>query len=320
VKKVIVMFPEDPEEMVRLREVCSGILEPVFLSPNVDRQTFELEAADAEAVLGAPPASWLEGTAVKWLHLPMAGVNRYLDEPVIRRLVLTNSSGAFGVTIAEHCLAMLLAFSRHLPCYLRQAEQGLWRDSGCEWGLSGRRALVLGTGDLGTQTAIRLKAMGMQVTGICRTNDALRRPYDEIAAIDKLDSLLPLADAVLCCLPATAQTIGLLNRERLESMRDDAILINVGRGNLIDTQALTDLLSCGKFFGVGLDVTDPEPLPKDHPLWHFNNVIITPHVSGIGFGHLEKTQSDVWTIARENLRRWCAGEKLNNVVDLDRGY
>ncbi len=319
-EKIVIMIRGAEERREEIEELCRGKKEPVFLEWNADETQFRAAAVDAEAVLGGVDPAWLEGTEIKWMHLPFAGANRHAGRPGALGRILTNSSGAFGATIAEHCLGMLLAFARHLPTYLRQAEQGLWRDCGSEWGLMGRTALILGTGDLGTQTAVRLKAMGMRVIGCCRKNSEPRDPYDAIRTVDQLDSLLPEADAVFCCLPSTAATVGLLDARRLALLREDAILINVGRGDLIDTEALTDLLEQGRFTGVGLDVTDPEPLPKDHPLWRFDNVIITPHVSGIGFGHLGKTQSDVWQIALENLRRWCGGEPLMNVVDQEQGY
>ena len=319
-EKIIIMIQGTEEHRTEIEEICRGKKVPIFLDWNADREHFRAEVSDAEAVMGGVDPAWLEGTDVKWMHLPFAGANRHSGRPGLRDRILTNSSGAFGATIAEHCLGMLLAFARHLPTYLKQAERGLWKDCGSEWGLMDRTALILGTGDLGTQTAVRLKALGMRVIGCCRKNGALREPYDEMHTADELDSLLPGADAVFCCLPSTAATAGMLDARRLALLRDDAVLINVGRGDLIDTDALTAMLEQGKFTGVGLDVTDPEPLPEDHPLWHFDNVIITPHVSGIGFGHLGKTQSDVWKIALENLRRWVGGEPLMNVVDQTQGY
>ncbi len=319
-KKVIVMFHGSEEKREEIEAICGERAEAVILPHDADRETFERAVRGADALLGAVPPEWLEGTGLKWVHLPIAGANRIAGKPGVRDKILTNSSGAFGATIAEHSLSLLLAFARHLPEYLRQGARGEWKDCGCEWGLAGRRALVLGTGDLGTQLALRLKALGLRVTGVCRTDDRPREPYERIFRSDRLDELLPEADAVFGCLPSTRSTTGLLDGRRLSLMRDDAILINVGRGDLIDTEALVGLLRQGKFTGVGLDVTDPEPLPPDHPLWRFGNVIVTPHVSGIGFGHLGQTQSDVWSIALENLARWCAGEPLNNVVDQEQGY
>ena len=319
-QKIVIMMRGAEEHREEIERLCGDAKKAVFLDPAADGATFRAAAADAEAVLGLAEPAWLAGTDVKWVHLPFAGANRHAGRPGMTERILTNSSGAFGATIAEHSLAMLLAFARHLPTYLKQAAEGVWKDCGSEWGLMGRTALILGTGDLGTQNALRLKAMGMTVVGCRRTPGATEGPYDEMHTVEELDALLPRADAVFCCLPSTPATRHLMDAGRLALLRDDAVLINVGRGDLIDTDALVALLEKGKFTGVGLDVTDPEPLPPDHPLWRFGNVIITPHVSGIGFGHLGKTQSDVWRIALENLRRWCAGEPLMNVVDQEQGY
>lgn len=318
--KLLVHMEGAEEYKPQLEALCRGRLEPVYLPEELTREEFRQVAVGAEALLGSVPADWLGEAELRWVQLPMAGANRFTGESAVRKLILTNASGAFGVTIAEHCLGLLLAFARRLPAYIRQGDRGLWKDCGTEWGLVGRRALILGTGDLGTQLALRLKALGMEVIGICRTKAQPRPPYDRLLTIEHFAEYLPTVDAVFGCLPSTPATKGLLNGRALASMREDAILINVGRGDLIETDALVRLLEQGRFYGVGLDVTDPEPLPEDHPLWGFERVIITPHVAGIGFGHLGKTQSDVWSIALDNLGRYCRGEELKHVVDVDLGY
>ena len=317
-KKIIIMVRGAEEHRAEIEELCRGKKNPVFLDWDADEEQFRSEATDAEAVLGGVDPDWLTGTEIRWMHLPFAGANRHAGRPGVRERILTNSSGAFGATIAEHCLGMLLAFARHLPAYIKQAEQGLWKDCGCEWGLMGRTALILGTGDLGTQTAIRLKAMGMHVIGCCRKNSLMREPYDAMHTVGELDRLLPEADAVFCCLPSTAETVGMLDARRLMLFRDDAILINVGRGDLIDTDALTALLRQGKFTGVGLDVTDPEPLPKDNPLWDCKSVLITPHVAG--WWHLQETFNRVVRIFGNNLKHFVNGEPFDNVVNRTLGY
>ena len=132
--------------------------------------------------------------------------------------------------------------------------------------------------------------------------------------------LLPLADIVIGALPKTVGTIGLLDSRRLHLMKEDALLVNVGRGTMIVTKDLEIALEEGRFYGVVLDVMDPEPLPQDSPLWTCDRVLLTPHISGIGFDHEPQTEADIWDICFENLHRYLAGDPLTHVVDIAAGY
>lgn len=276
----------------------------------------------AEIIIGEPEPELLHQLpALRWLQMTWAGADRYTQmEQFPPHVILTNMSGAYGVTIAEHAMGMLLALCRRLPAYGRQQAQGKWQDAGSEKALFGKHALVLGAGDLGTEIARRCRAFGMYVTGICRTRHPLPSCFDASATLDELDRLLPEADAVLCCLPHTPQTCHALNRRRLAQMKPDAILINVGRGSLIDCQVLAELMQQGHLWGAGLDVTDPEPLPPNSPLWQMENVILTPHVAGVGFGHLTETEEKIWALCLENLRRYLSGDPLKHVVHICDGY
>lgn len=271
----------------------------------------------AEVIIGFIPQSFFAETKrLKWLQMTAAGVDSVLGG-LPEGVKLTNASGAFGVVIAEHVLGCLLALCRLIPGYSRQKK---WLSLGCERRVEGCRALILGAGDIGERTAERLRPFGVQTVGIRRTARLKPDSFDEMYTMDELDSQLAAADFVLCALPSTKQTEGLLNERRLRLMKKDAILINVGRGSLIDTKALERVMSEGHLFGAALDVTSPEPLNEDSPLWSMDNVIITPHVAGAGFGHLAGTEKKIADICCENLRRYIAGEELYNLVDPAIGY
>ena len=177
---------------------------------------------------------------------------------------------------------------------------------------------VLGLGDIGGEFAKRAKALGARVIGVRRTGTDKPDFVDELIHTDKLDEYLPQADCVAITLPGTTATKGMFDAERMAKMKDGAILLNVGRGMIVDTDALCAALENGKLAGAGVDVTDPEPLPADHPLWKMENAVITPHISG-GY-HLQETHDRIVRIMAENLKRFLAGEPLRNVVDFSTGY
>lgn len=265
----------------------------------------------AHIIIGEPTHEELaQARNLKWVQMTWAGADRYLNS-FPENVFLTTASGAYGETIAEHALAMLFALCRKLPAYARKTD---WNDLGSEKQIFGATALIFGAGDIGSAIAKRLKALGVQTIGVCRDLKKPRADFDVRTNLENAAAFLPLADFVLCALPHTEQTQGYLDEEKLRLCKEDAVLVNVGRGSLIDTDALTALLKEGKFFGVGLDVVNPEPLPSEHPLWKMDNVILTPHVAGIGFGHLADTENHIWEICAQNLERFLAGEPLRNVV------
>jgi len=173
-------------------------------------------------------------------------------------------------------------------------------------------------GDIGGDFARKIKALGGYVIGVKRTPSE-KPPYcDELYTADKLDRLLPRADIISLSLPGNAETEHILDRRRLNLTKQGSVILNVGRGSAIDTDALCDLLEAGHFEGVGLDVTEPEPLPPDHRLWKIPNAVITPHISG--FFHLHKTLERITDIAIDNMHRYADGKELKNMVDIETGY
>ena len=270
--------------------------------------------ASAEIIFGNPTIDELcRAQALKWVQMTWAGADRYLGGDFPRNVHLTTASGAFGETIAEHTLAMLFALCRRLPAYIRA---GTWLDLGCEKRICGGNAVIFGCGDLGSSLARRLKALGVNTVGVCRNARKRRDGFDVLTTLECAELFLPEADFVLCALPHSPQTAGYFDAARIGLLKRDAVFINVGRGSLADVDALALSLAEGRLFGVGLDVTDPEPLQQEHPLWSLPNAIVTPHVAGVSFGHLPQTEEKIWMICEDNLARYRCGEALKNEVHL----
>lgn len=275
---------------------------------------------EADAVIGNPSVELLQGAKkLCWLQATNAGVERYTGNPAFpNQVMLTNMTGAFGAVISEYVLAGVLALYRRLFVYRNQQRAQLWQDAGAEQTLSGKRALILGAGDIGGQTARRLKAFDVSVTGIWRIPRKIPPYFDSMAVMTDLDTCLSDADLVIGCLPSTPETIHILDERRLRLMKKGAVLVNVGRGSLIDTDALVRVLREKRLGGAVLDVTEPEPLPQGHPLWDMEQVIVTPHISGKSFGH--GVEQVIAQICCENLSRFLDGRQLRNLVDLKSGY
>lgn len=276
---------------------------------------------DYEVIFGHPAPDMLRQAArLRWLCSDHAGVERYLDERLWPRpdCLLSNGSGAYGPTISEHILMVLLMLLRRMPEYQTDLSQRQWTYHAPIRSIIGSHIVVLGTGDIGSNTARRLKALGASVTGVCRSGKSGEPAFDRVLPTAELDSVLPTADALVMALPSTPETVGILSRERISLLPEHAYVVNVGRGSAIDQQALGDALRAGKLAGAALDVMTPEPLPTDDPLWDCPNIIITPHVSGnMSLGLTCDIDVDMFCA---DLERYAAGKPLHNLVDRIRGY
>lgn len=274
----------------------------------------------AQVILGNVPAAMLYGSpALEWLQTNSAGVEAYIQPGVLAGdTLLTNATGAYGLAIAEHMLGMLLELFKKLELYRDAQKSGAWQSQGAVKAVYGSTVLVLGMGDIGGEFAARCKALGAKVIGVRRSPRPCPEYADEVHLLEDLDSLLPQADVVAITLPGTDATRGLMSRERLAKMKEGAVLLNVGRGFIVDTEALCDALERGHLSGAGVDVTDPEPLPPTHRLWNIPTAVVTPHISG--FYHLRETHERIVGIFLENLRHFQAGEPLRNLVDFAIGY
>ncbi len=280
------------------------------------KEVTEKDIASAEVIIGNVPQAMLGcASALRLLQLNSAGADGY-PEAMPREARLCNSSGAYGLAISEHMLAALLAIIKKLYLYADNQKQCIWHDEGGVTSVEGAVVLSVGMGDIGGEFLKKCKALGAYTIGVRRTSRAKPDFADEVYTIEALDELLPRADVVALSLPSSKETNGLMDARRLGLLKRGAVLINVGRGSAVDGFALAQAANEGRV-RAALDVTDPEPLPPEHPLWTAKNVYVTPHISG--FFHLDETLNRIIRIAAENLRRYTAGEPLLNLVDARSG-
>ncbi|WP_346877258.1 D-2-hydroxyacid dehydrogenase [Clostridium sp. UBA5712] len=313
---VVVLMPMDDSHKIDLMSVAPGSNFIFTSAKEINRETLQ----DAHIIIGNPPLDMVKGCKnLKWLQLDSAGADLFVKEGVLPRGVkLTNSTGAYGLAISEHMIGVLLSIYKKLYLYRDNQNNSLWKNEGEVKSICGCTALVIGLGDIGGDFAKRIKALGGYTIGVRRSDTNKPEYLDELYLMDKVDELLPKADVVALSLPETKETYKLFSKDKISKMKKDSVLINVGRGTAIDTEALCDALESGKFLGAALDVTDPEPLPKDHRIWGIKNAIITPHVSGNY--NLKETHHRIVKIAVNNLERFIKGEELRNVVNLSTGY
>jgi phosphoglycerate dehydrogenase-like enzyme len=232
-------------------------------------------------------------------------------------VVLTNCKIIQGPNIADHAMAMLLALTRDLNKIIPTRTGEEWRrDTYHPIELRGKTAVVIGVGGIGSQIAQRAQAFGMTVIGVDPKDIPLNPYVSRMIYPDQLDSVLPEADVVFVSAPLTPASEGMMGARQFELLKSGAYFIAVSRGKLYDTPALVKALDSKRLAGAGLDVTNPEPLPKGHPLWKFENVIVTPHIAG----QSDNVEARRMALLKENVARFVKGQPLLNVVDKQKGY
>jgi phosphoglycerate dehydrogenase-like enzyme len=315
---IINCLPLNDEERRRFQD-AGGDIQQEFVGDFSTRRSLSWQAsipeefrAQATAVIGNAPASQLRDCPqLQWLQTFSAGVDGYLKPGALATDVqVTSASGAYGQAVSEHLFAMTLSLMKNLMLYRDRQHEHRWEPSGHVGSLDGANVLVLGTGDIGAHFARLCKACGSHTIGVRRNAKALVDSIDDMHSFEDLDDLLKQADVVALALPSTPETRHIINADRLSLMRDNAIVVNAGRGDAIDCDALAQALSQQHISAAGLDVTDPEPLPVDHPLWDEPRCLITPHIAG--GTHLQSTADRIIAIALENVRRYAQGQALNN--------
>lgn len=256
---------------------------------------------------------------LRWLQTSSAGVERFVSIPklVESDIVLTNTRILQGPEIADHAMALLLNLTRDMKFFNEQMKKGYERRTRLPLiELSGKTVLIIGLGGIGTQTAQRAAAFGMRVLAVDPKDVPYHRDVEYVGKPDELDALLAQADVIISSVPLTPESRGMLGSKQFEHMKDGVYVINVSRGGVVDTDALVAALRSGKVRAAGLDVTEPEPLPADHPLWSMPNVTITPHIATLS----DRLEERRLALYRDNVDRFLSGKSLRNVVDKKKGY
>lgn len=315
-KKILVVLPVSEGQKEKLEEYAD---KSCFTYTSYKKATEEM-VKEADIIIGNIDPDLLEyAEHLEWLQLNSAGADAYVKRGVLpENVMLTNATGAYGPGVAEHMLAVLFSLQKKLHLYRDNQNQCEWYDEGEVMSLRGGCALIVGLGDIGLYFARLLRNFGYRIIGIKRRPGQVPQGVDELYTMDHLDELLPEADVVFSILPETKVTKNLFNARRFREMKNSAIFLNAGRGSAVNTEDLCQALIAGEIYGAGLDVTDPEPLPSQHKLWNMQNAVITPHISG-DFHH-PATLYRIVDIVAGNLKRYCAGEPLINIVDRETGY
>ena len=275
---------------------------------------------EAEIAFGQSADLAKSSPRLRWLCTPSAGVDQFTVKGVFAspEAVLTNSSGAYGVTIAEHVVMLALEVLRRQPEYNAIVDRREWIRSLPVRSIKGSRVALLGTGDIGQECALRLRAFGPAwLIGVNRSGRNPGDRFDRIVNADQLDSLLPQTDILIISLPGTAETRHMLDARRLALLPDQALVINVGRGSVIDQRALEKELRAGRLCAA-LDVFEQEPLPAEDSLWDCPNLLMAPHVAGNMT--LPYTKDRIVALFLEDFENYCDGKPLHRQIDLAKGY
>lgn len=314
-KTILITTEFTEEEKNKAAEIAAG--HHLIYKGSTGFSPEEIEQADA--VLGNfPPRDLAAARNLEWLQLQMAGTDSYLKPGILpEKVVLTNVTGAFGESIAEYVLGAVLLLKNHFHTYIRRQSQKSWAKIPVT-NLKGSTVLLLGLGDIGRETAKRMKAMGAYVIAVKRRPSERPDYVDELYYEAELDRVIPRADVFVLTIPMYAGVRHIISQRRIALMKPSALLVNIARGGLIDQDALIAALQQGKIAGAALDVFEQEPLPEDSPLWELENILLTPHNAG-GFSS-PMAREKIGQIMLDNLERYLTGQPLKNVIDKKTGY
>lgn len=312
-KKILVTLPlsDAQKEFLESHVDDRNAYEFYYYADNAVDEAF---VKDMNIVIGCvPPKFYKDHDKIEWVQLHSAGFETYAAPGVLpEHCILSNATGAYGLAVSEHMIAMTFDILRHFQAFHDKQRNHIWETDGLYHSVEGSTTVVLGLGDIGGDYARKMKGMGAYVIGVRKHLKDKPDYVDEQYTVDELDQVLPRADILAMVIPGGPESYHIMDERRLGLMKDDSILINVGRGNAIDPAALKACLKAGKFYGVGLDVTEPEPLPSDDELWDLPRVLITPHSAGKFF--LPETVNRILKIAAANLHAYVTGGEMKNVV------
>ncbi|GGH88675.1 phosphoglycerate dehydrogenase-like enzyme [Pullulanibacillus pueri] len=278
---------------------------------------------DAEVIAGwrtkmVEPCLHNESSKLRWIQSWSAGVDSYpLDTLAARDIYLTSANGVHAYPISESIFALMLALTRKIATYVKQQQDKKWDEANLNLEVHEKTIGIIGVGAIGKETAKIAKAFGMEVIGV-RHSDKPEPFVDTMVTTEQLNAILPSCDYVVVTVPLTQETHHLFGEEQFNLMKPTAFFINIGRGEVVDEQALTKALETEQIAGAGLDVFENEPLDNDSPLWLLDNVIITPHSAGSTEHYTKRVIEDLLI---PNLKEYIKGKAPSiNLVDYHKGY
>lgn len=280
----------------------------------------EIEDADVVLCWKFPEELFAAAKRLKWIQFGSAGIDHTLFPELLESdIILTTVSGIHSTPVAEHVIGLTLALSRRIHLAIEQQMRGEWNrtpisHSACE--LAGKTMGIIGLGKIGLEIARLAKCFNMTVVGTKREVRGPLPNVDEALPPAKLESVLKQADVLVLVAPLTGGTKALIGPEEMDIMKKGSFIVNVARGQMIDHDSLIKRMESGYISGAALDVLPQEPLPPDSPLWHAQNIIITPHTAGSTPNYPDRA-ADVF---RRNLNAFLSGRKMINVFDRQRGY
>lgn len=315
-RKILVTIPMEEKHKKEIKKIAFDVEIKYCSAGEITKE----DIYQAEIILGNVPVKLLkESKNLKWIQLNSAGANNYTEKGVLKEgVILTNATGAYGLAISEHMLAMILALQKKIYLYAENQKNHLWKDEGEVLSIYGSKTLVVGLGDIGGEFAKKMNALGSRVYGIKKHKTESPSYIEKMYQMEELEEILPEFDIVAVSLPETKETVNLFDNSKFSKMKKSALFLNVGRGSTVNSLDLCNALNSGKIGGAGIDVTDIEPLPKESPLWDAKNILITPHVSG-GY-HLKETLERIRNIAIDNLKSYYENKTMKNLVDFQTGY
>ncbi len=275
---------------------------------------------EADIIIGNVPAQEIQASPkLKLLQLQSAGTDGYTNAGVLsENTVLTNATGAYDKSVAEHGLALTLMLQKNFHLYRSLQIQNSWKDLGLASSIADSVVLIVGFGSIGSLYAKMVKSLGATVIGIKRRKTEKPDVLDELYTMEQLDTVLPRADVIFSVLPNTKDTRYIYTIERFSLMKPSAIFINCGRGNAVSEEVLTEVLRNKTIRAAASDVFEQEPLSLDSPLWTLDNFMITPHTAG--GNHLPDTQDKIISIAAQNIRAVLGKDEYRNIIDFSTGY
>lgn len=276
---------------------------------------------EAEIIYGYTPGAAKNSDSLKWLCLSSAGADAFCAPGGMKHkeTILTNSAGAYGMTLAEHTIMLTLMLLRRMPEFARGMAKREWLDPKPQDSIKNSRVTLLGAGDIGRCIARRLRPFEPAgITAVNRSGVSSEPAFDRVLPQERLPEVLPETDILIMSLPSTPETEGILNARTLALMPENAYVINVGRGTAIDETALIEALNTGKIAGAALDVMRNEPLTADDPLWEAKNLLMTPHVAGnLTVPYTRQKNTEMFC---EDLEHYVKGEPMRYLVNRDLGY